>query len=80
MDNKKKRSWTRLLVVLKLIIYIMEKTSKFEGPQSKSLKLSLDVLDLMIKTETKKVLGVFNDCFLRNLVGGVTAFLISLAF
>ena len=33
MDNKKKRSWTRLLVVLKLIIYIMEKTSIFKGPQ-----------------------------------------------
>ena len=72
-----------LIVVLKHILDNIRKIGNLGGHepqkgelQGNNLKLTLDILELMIKNK-KKVLGGFNGSYLRNLVGWALSFVIS---
>ena len=52
-----------LIVVLKLILQIVEKTRKFRWPKGSSLKLTFDILKLMMKF----LIVVFSEHFWRGL-------------
>ena len=54
------------MVVMKLILDIMEKFSKYKEPKSHNLKITLNVLELMIKRKKNFLVSSFSSNLVRG--------------